>query len=289
MALLAQQPALVPAPEPVYNHVQDYTNIQHQAQSTAADDSSGSCSDEDVEARGCQCFPTIEDCPGDTRVDQAMKHVRLGFIRKVYAILIVQLFVTIAIAAPLCLMSKQWVLNHIYVFRIARWVSLGVIIGMTCCCRQAARNFPTNYLLLFAFTASEAVVIGFVGALYETNSVLIAAGVTVAACVGLSAYASFTNTDYTGYGPYLFVVLFTLCLWSFIAILFPMDPLTHKVLAAIGTLLFCCYIVYDTQLIIGGRHKVQFNIDDYVFAALNLYLDIVNLFLFILSLFGKRR
>jgi FtsH-binding integral membrane protein len=206
----------------------------------------------------------------------------------VYAILIVQLLVTIAIAAPLCLMSKQWALNHIYVFRIARWVSLGVIIGMACCCRQAARNFPTNYLLLFAFTACEAVVIGFVGAMYQTDSVLLALGVTVAVFVGLSVYACFTKADYTGCGPYLFAVLSTLCFWSFIAILFPMGPLTHNVFAAIGTLLFCCYIVYDTQLIIGGRHKVQFNIDDYVFAALNLYLDIVNLFLFILSLFGKR-
>eukprot|EP00746_Dinoflagellata_sp_MGD_P002627 gnl/MRDRNA2_/MRDRNA2_105146_c0_seq1.p1 gnl/MRDRNA2_/MRDRNA2_105146_c0~~gnl/MRDRNA2_/MRDRNA2_105146_c0_seq1.p1 ORF type:complete len:284 (+),score=29.97 gnl/MRDRNA2_/MRDRNA2_105146_c0_seq1:72-923(+) len=283
MALLAQQHVETPANQPAYSHVQDYARVQQNqdvAEDVVDERSSSSWSDDDIEAGVC---------PGNTRVDQAMKHVRMGFVRKVYGILIAQLIITMAIAAPLCLMSKGWVQNHIHVFRIARWVSLGVIIGMTCCCKQAARNFPTNYLLLFIFTVPEAVELGFVGALYQTNSVIIAGGITVAVFVGLSVYACFTKTDYTGYGPYLFAVLQLLCLWSFIAIFFPMGPLIHTVFAAIGTLLFSCYIVYDTQLIIGGRHKVQFNIDDYVFAALNLYLDIVNLFLFILSLFGNRK
>lgn len=45
----------------------------------------------------------------------------------------------------------------------------------------------------------------------------------------------------------------------------------------------------DTQLIIGGKHaKFQFSVDDYVFAALNLYLDIINLFLFILQIINNR-
>ena len=40
----------------------------------------------------------------------------------------------------------------------------------------------------------------------------------------------------------------------------------------------------------GGQHKaVEFNVDEYVFAALNLYLDMLNLFVFILSFTGDRR
>ena len=38
-------------------------------------------------------------------------------------------------------------------------------------------------------------------------------------------------------------------------------------------MLFSLYLVYDTQLIVGGAHKkFQFSVDDYVFAALNIYL-----------------
>ena len=42
------------------------------------------------------------------------------------------------------------------------------------------------------------------------------------------------------------------------------------------------------QLMMDGK-KVQLSPDDYVFAALNLYIDVVNLFLFLLELFGRPR
>ena len=48
------------------------------------------------------------------------------------------------------------------------------------------------------------------------------------------------------------------------------------------------YLVFDTQLMMGGKHQYSLSPEEYIFAALNLYLDIINLFLFILSLIGNR-
>jgi FtsH-binding integral membrane protein len=45
----------------------------------------------------------------------------------------------------------------------------------------------------------------------------------------------------------------------------------------------------DVQVMLGGSHKLAIGLDEYVFAALNLYLDVVNLFLMILGLFGNSR
>ena len=56
-----------------------------------------------------------------------------------------------------------------------------------------------------------------------------------------------------------------------------------------GALLFSMYIVYDTQLMMGGKHKLSVSPEEYVFAALNLYLDIINLFLYILTIIGAAR
>ncbi len=39
----------------------------------------------------------------------------------------------------------------------------------------------------------------------------------------------------------------------------------------------------------GGNKKVSISPDDYVFAAINLYLDVIQLFMYLLSLFGDRR
>jgi FtsH-binding integral membrane protein len=47
--------------------------------------------------------------------------------------------------------------------------------------------------------------------------------------------------------------------------------------------------LFPLQLIVGGKHKHAFGLDDYVFAALNVYLDIINLFMFILQLLNDRR
>eukprot|EP00971_Amphidinium_carterae_P179369 3557927-Amphidinium_carterae.1 len=132
-------------------------------------------------------------------------------------------------------------------------------------------------------------------AMYTWQSVVLAAGLTSIVFVGLTIYAWCSTTDFTGMGPYLFAIGLVLCVFGFtICILqlcgFNVDWLIMAY-DAIGVLLFSCYIVFDTQLMLGeyGGHKFQFSVDDYCMAALQLYLDIINLFLLLLELFGKRR
>lgn len=43
----------------------------------------------------------------------------------------------------------------------------------------------------------------------------------------------------------------------------------------------------DVQLIVGGKHRMSLDPEEYVFAALNIYLDIINIFIFILQLIGR--
>ena len=49
------------------------------------------------------------------------------------------------------------------------------------------------------------------------------------------------------------------------------------------------YLVYDTQIMMGGGKMYSISPEEYIFAALNLYLDIVNLFLYILQLISAAR
>jgi FtsH-binding integral membrane protein len=48
-------------------------------------------------------------------------------------------------------------------------------------------------------------------------------------------------------------------------------------------IIYSLYLVYDTQLMI-GKFDNEYSVDDYVFAAINIYLDIINLFIYILRL-----
>ena len=60
-------------------------------------------------------------------------------------------------------------------------------------------------------------------------------------------------------------------------------------MGAAGALVFSLYLVYDTQLMLGGKHKYALSPEEYIFAALNIYLDVVQLFMYILMIVGGSR
>jgi len=227
-------------------------------------------------------------------IKSASHEMRRGFVRKVYAILATQLLLTTAIAAPLQTVSALWMRQNMWLM----WVAVGMTVVTMCamaCCQNLVRQYPTNYMLLFGFTTFEGVLIGFVSAQYTWQSVVLAAGITVLIFLGMTAFAWNSETDFTGMGPYMFAALMVFAAFGLVIGLMGMCGVHIQwmmmVYDAIGVLIFTMYIVYDTQLIIGewGGHQNQFSIDDYVFAALTLYLDIINLFLHLLRLLGDRK
>jgi len=233
-------------------------------------------------------------CP----VSQVPPEIRSDFVKKVYSILSIQLLATFIIA--LCMntqLTPAWVAKHIGIYFASSFGTLVLMLAVSCCCADAMRTFPANYIFLGAVTLGMATTTGFATVLYTTDSVLLALGTTAGVFFALTAYACLTKTDFTGLGPYLFAGLMCLVMFGFVMSMWSLftgtavaGTMAHKVYAIGGVLLFVFYIIYDTQLIVGGAHKKhQFSIDDYAFAALNLYMDVINLFMFLLELMGDRR
>lgn len=215
--------------------------------------------------------------------------VRSGFVQKVYGILSVQLIITAAIAAPIAAQDPHWVAENVRTCQACMIISLVAVVSVGCCFQNIARQVPYNYLFLLLVTVCEAVVVGFICAMYTANSVILAVLETAGIFFGLTLYACTTKSDFTGFGPYLATALWGLLLTSMISFFLPGDSLRYMI-SGFGAILFSFYIVYDTQMICGGKHKQgAYGVDDYVFAALNIYLDIINLFLYILELFGDRK
>jgi FtsH-binding integral membrane protein len=88
--------------------------------------------------------------------------------------------------------------------------------------------------------------------------------------------------DFTFLGGALFSCLTCLIIWGALNAIFGWHA--SWVYALLGALVFCGYILFDTSRIV---HK--FGYDDYIIAAIDLYLDIINLFLFILDLLGRSK
>eukprot|EP00923_Selenidium_pygospionis_P012448 GHVN01021116.1.p1 GENE.GHVN01021116.1~~GHVN01021116.1.p1 ORF type:complete len:176 (-),score=6.64 GHVN01021116.1:422-949(-) len=164
-------------------------------------------------------------------------------------------------------------------------LSLGSICALACI-EGLARKVPWNYLLLSVLTVGMSITVSYAGASVKSEAFAIAMGITAAVVIGLSIFACQTRFDFTGCGPYLFVMLLVLMVFGIVAAIVR-DRILHIVYAAIGAMIFSFYIVYDTQVIVGGKHrKYQFSIDDYIFGAVALYIDIINLFMYILVLVG---
>jgi FtsH-binding integral membrane protein len=65
-------------------------------------------------------------------------------------------------------------------------------------------------------------------------------------------------------------------------------PYSETIYSVLGASLFSFYLAYHTKLTVGGKHtKYQMNEKDYIFGAMSLYDDIINMFIYILRLIGE--
>jgi len=220
--------------------------------------------------------------------DLQPEETRKGFIRKVYGILSVQMLVTVLMIIPF------YTLPDLKVFVVmnpgviwAAFISTIVFMCVISCNPQLAREFPYNYYLLGGFTLCEAFLLGVT--LVHQNGVFLAAIVTAIVVIALTLFAVFTEMDFSGMSPYLLCALLGCLVLGIFAWVLQIPALT-SFYAGCCAVVFSMYLVHDTQTIVGGKHVTyQISVDDYVFAALVLYLDIINLFLYILHLVGGRR
>lgn len=104
--------------------------------------------------------------------------------------------------------------------------------------------------------------------------------------LGLTLYAIFTRTDFTIMWG-IIIVIFVAMLMLGIFSIFVWSPFLHNLYCSLGVIVFGIYLVIDTQMVVGGK-RLQLSMDDYVVGALILYIDIIQIFLYMLELFGRR-
>ena len=229
---------------------------------------------------------------------QIREGTRIGFIRKVYGILSVQLAITFGISCLGMLPSVKLIFMYQIYDRIYL-TSVGLGLLITCCvlffftliplacCRKVGRSVPINYILLLLFTLSQSYLVMLCCCCYPPHIVLTAMGLTAAVTIALTIYALTTKEDFTWLGGLLFSTVTILIIGGILCGVwgFSSGRGYHVLYCCCGILIYSIYIIFYTQLI-ARKYGTVFQIDDYIIAALNIYIDIIQLFLFILSLLG---
>ena len=145
--------------------------------------------------------------------------------------------------------------------------------------------------LFWAYAALMGASLSTIFLVYTGASIATTFFASAAAFGGLSLYGYTTKKDLSGFGTFLIMGLVGLIVASLINI-FLKSPALNFAVSAIGVLLFAGLTAYDTQKIKNMYAYVgnsEFRGKSVVMGALTLYLDFINLFMFLLRFMGDRR
>ena len=127
---------------------------------------------------------------------------------------------------------------------------------------------------------------------YTGQSIAKVLFITSGSFAGLSLYGYTTKRDLSGLGTFLIMGVWGILLASIVNIWLK-SPAMHFAISIIGVFLFAGLTAYDTQKIrrsyyeVAGQAELAAKMS--IMGALNLYMDFINLFIFLLRFFGDRR
>ncbi|CAN6363238.1 unnamed protein product [Urochloa humidicola] len=211
--------------------------------------------------------------------------LRWAFVRKVYAILSLQFALTAAVSVAACLVravprfftsgppAAVWP-----VFIVILISPLVVMFPML----KYREKHPRNLVLLGLFTLCCSLSIAVTTSTSVGRVVLQSAILTAAAVLGLTLFTFWAvkkGYDFTFMFPFLFTCLHVLLVYLIIQMFFPLGRVGITIYGFLATIVFSGFIIFDTHLLL-KRHTYN----EYVVAAISLYLDVINLFMAQMSL-----
>jgi FtsH-binding integral membrane protein len=206
---------------------------------------------------------------------------RATLVRRTYTLVLVSVLVTmVGVSFGLSQPNlMQAVAQHPF---IAFFCALAPLLLAT---RKKA-EFPMNIGLVLLFNFVMGVIISptlFFYGRQQPGLIGQAAVLTIGAFGILTLYAFVSRRDFSAWGSFLIVGLWVLIGTMFLNFFFQ-NSTVDLWLASVGVLLFSGLLVYDTW-----RLRNHYGPDEYVGASVQIYLDLLNMFMFILRLVGSRR
>ena len=183
--------------------------------------------------------------------------------------------------------SSPWIWLGLFV------VQIGLVIAVT---RSISKMAPGKAItMFFIYAALNGITLSIIFLTYNLGTVVLAFGATTLLFIIMSVVGLTTKEDLTKWGPIMIFGLIGLIIATFLNILFRSSTL-DLIITYAGVLLFLALTVYDNNQIkkmtlnaaMSGAADGTVVSTIGVLGALKLYLDFINLFLFLLRLFSRR-
>lgn len=207
---------------------------------------------------------------------------RATLVRRTYSLVFVSILFTVA--GSMFALSQPSILQataqHPWLTMLATFAPLFLAL-------RARNVFPANIALVLLFTFAEGILLAPILYVYgqqQPGLITQAAVTTIGAFGVLTAYAFISRRDFSAWGSFFMVGLWVVLGSMLLNMFFFKNPGLQVAIAGVTVLVFSGLLVFDTW-----RIRNVYGPDEYVGAAVQIYLDLLNLFLAVLRIFGGRR
>lgn len=188
-----------------------------------------------------------------------------------------------------------WLTNtvlYIWNFQLVILVAT-LILSFTMASRIEKMSVGTAKAMFIAFSVLFGLTMSIYLLIFELPSLILVFLATAVYFAALAAYGHFTRTDLSGLRTILFSGLIFLIVFGVLSMFIPWLAALDRIACIVGIAVFLGYVAYDTQKI-KAYYSYYAGYSDMlekasIFSALQLYLDFLNLFLYLLRFLGKRR
>lgn len=177
-----------------------------------------------------------------------------------------------------------------YIHLILAVAEIAVAIGMTSMLHKLSVTGAGVCFFLYAFLTGLTFSVLFL--VYEIWSMIFAFALAGLFFLGMAIFGYLTNIDLARIRPLLVGGLIFLIVANLVMYFLPIFDVADQVICSIGLVIFLGYTAYDTQKL--QRYYTAYSGDEAmlsktaIFSALQLYLDFINMFLYLVRLLGKR-
>ncbi|KAM9791503.1 protein lifeguard 1 [Syngnathus typhle] len=212
------------------------------------------------------------------------KTVRRAFVRKVFSILTLQLVFTFSVVSLFTFSSvvKKAVQASIWVY-VSSFIIFIVVCTALNCAKSLRRRHPWNIIGLAIVTLSLSYVVGTMASYHDTRAVLITMASTLVISLSIIAFSAQTRYDFSWCYGILLIMMVDLLMFGFFSC-FYYAYIPQVCYGTLGALLFALFLMSDCQLMMGAL-SYRLDPEEYVSAALIIYLDIMLIFIYLM---GKR-
>jgi len=236
-------------------------------------------------------FDTIRTGVGSARAAQIDEGLR-AHMNKVYGLMSVAMLLTAGVAWAVG--TNEALVAQIFGTPL-KWVVMFAPLVMVFAFGALINRLSVAaaQLFFYAYAAAVGLSLSFIFAVYTGTSIAQTFLVTSIAFAGLSLYGYTTKKDLSGMGTFLMMGLIGLIVASIVNIFLASSALAFAI-SVIGVLIFAGLTAYDTQSIKNTYVAHAMHGDQEwlgkaaIMGALNLYLDFINMFMFLLQFLGNR-